>query len=61
MNAPAALTGTVERKQWTLCIQSVISTEEQRRLNLCKLLKELGLIDGQELAVADITTPDCTV
>ncbi|KAG8435884.1 hypothetical protein GDO86_007107 [Hymenochirus boettgeri] len=36
---------------------TVASIEERTRPNLCKTLKELGLVDGQELAVADVTTP----
>jgi len=34
-----------------------MSIEERTRPNLSKTLKELGLVDGQELAVADVTTP----
>ncbi|XP_061546420.1 NEDD8-activating enzyme E1 catalytic subunit isoform X3 [Phycodurus eques] len=50
MKSPA-ITTTLEGKNKTLYLQ------ERTRPNLCKTLKELGLSDGQELAVADVTTP----
>ncbi|XP_035594598.1 NEDD8-activating enzyme E1 catalytic subunit-like isoform X1 [Oncorhynchus keta] len=56
MKSPA-ITATLEGKNKTLYLQTVASIEERTRPNLCKTLKELGLSDGQELAVADITTP----
>ncbi|GAB1291104.1 NEDD8-activating enzyme E1 catalytic subunit [Apodemus speciosus] len=56
MKSPA-ITATLEGKNRTLYLQSVTSIEERTRPNLSKTLKELGLVDGQELAVADITTP----
>ena len=56
MKSPA-ITATLEGKNRTLYLQSVTSTEERTRPNLSKTLKELGLVDGQELAVADVTTP----
>uniref|UniRef100_A0A8D3CJA7 NEDD8-activating enzyme E1 catalytic subunit n=1 Tax=Scophthalmus maximus TaxID=52904 RepID=A0A8D3CJA7_SCOMX len=56
MKSPA-ITTTLEGKNKTLYLQSVKSIEERTRPNLCKTLKELGLSDGQELAVADVTTP----
>uniref|UniRef100_A0A8C2XK05 NEDD8-activating enzyme E1 catalytic subunit n=1 Tax=Cyclopterus lumpus TaxID=8103 RepID=A0A8C2XK05_CYCLU len=56
MKSPA-LTATVEGKNKTLYLQSVASIEQRTRPNLSKTLKELGLSDGQELAVADATTP----
>ncbi|KAK3547445.1 hypothetical protein QTP86_020865 [Hemibagrus guttatus] len=56
MKSPA-ITATLEGKNKTLYLQSVASIEERTRPNLCKTLKELGLTDGQELAVADVTTP----
>uniref|UniRef100_A0A2K5CDQ6 NEDD8-activating enzyme E1 catalytic subunit n=1 Tax=Aotus nancymaae TaxID=37293 RepID=A0A2K5CDQ6_AOTNA len=46
MKSPA-ITATLEGKNRTLYLQP----------NLSKTLKELGLVDGQELAVADVTTP----
>uniref|UniRef100_A0A3P9M3S9 NEDD8-activating enzyme E1 catalytic subunit n=1 Tax=Oryzias latipes TaxID=8090 RepID=A0A3P9M3S9_ORYLA len=56
MKSPA-ITATVEGKNKTLYLQSVPSIEQRTRANLSKTLKELGLTDGQELAVADATTP----
>ncbi|XP_054472780.1 NEDD8-activating enzyme E1 catalytic subunit isoform X1 [Anoplopoma fimbria] len=56
MKSPA-ITATVEGKNKTLYLQSVVSIEQRTRPNLSKTLKELGLNDGQELAVADATTP----
>uniref|UniRef100_A0A9J7XXU6 NEDD8-activating enzyme E1 catalytic subunit n=1 Tax=Cyprinus carpio carpio TaxID=630221 RepID=A0A9J7XXU6_CYPCA len=56
MKSPAIST-TLEGKNKTLYLQSIASIEERTRPNLCKTLKELGLADGQELAVADVTTP----
>uniref|UniRef100_A0A3B3DCN7 NEDD8-activating enzyme E1 catalytic subunit n=1 Tax=Oryzias melastigma TaxID=30732 RepID=A0A3B3DCN7_ORYME len=56
MKSPA-ITATVEGKNKTLYLQSVASIEQRTRANLSKTLKELGLTDGQELAVADVTTP----
>ncbi|XP_053705476.1 NEDD8-activating enzyme E1 catalytic subunit isoform X1 [Synchiropus splendidus] len=56
MKSPA-ITTTLEGKNKTLYLQSIKSIEERTRPNLCKTLKELGLSDGQELAVADVTTP----
>uniref|UniRef100_A0A3B4AR13 NEDD8-activating enzyme E1 catalytic subunit n=1 Tax=Periophthalmus magnuspinnatus TaxID=409849 RepID=A0A3B4AR13_9GOBI len=56
MKSPA-ITTTLEGKNKTLYLQTVKSIEERTRPNLCKTLKELGLSDGQELAVADVTTP----
>uniref|UniRef100_A0A4W4EL77 NEDD8-activating enzyme E1C n=1 Tax=Electrophorus electricus TaxID=8005 RepID=A0A4W4EL77_ELEEL len=56
MKSPA-ITATLEGKNKTLYLQTVASIEEKTRPNLCKTLKELGLADGQELAVADVTTP----
>uniref|UniRef100_A0A665U7Z9 NEDD8-activating enzyme E1 catalytic subunit n=2 Tax=Echeneis naucrates TaxID=173247 RepID=A0A665U7Z9_ECHNA len=56
MKSPA-ITATVEGKNKTLYLQSVASIEQRTRPNLSKTLKELGLTGGQELAVADVTTP----
>uniref|UniRef100_A0A3P9MC28 NEDD8-activating enzyme E1 catalytic subunit n=1 Tax=Oryzias latipes TaxID=8090 RepID=A0A3P9MC28_ORYLA len=56
MKSPA-ITTVLEGKNKTLYLQSIKSIEERTRPNLCKTLKELGLSDGQELAVADVTTP----
>ncbi|KAM4721455.1 NEDD8-activating enzyme E1 catalytic subunit isoform 3-T5 [Rhinophrynus dorsalis] len=56
MKSPA-ITATLDGKNKTLYLQTVASIEERTRPNLCKTLEELGLVDGQELAVADVTTP----
>uniref|UniRef100_A0A8C7MC54 NEDD8-activating enzyme E1 catalytic subunit n=1 Tax=Oncorhynchus kisutch TaxID=8019 RepID=A0A8C7MC54_ONCKI len=56
MKSPA-ITATLEGKNKTLYLQTVTSIEQRTRPNLSKSLKELGLLDGQELAVADVTTP----
>ncbi|XP_048874296.1 NEDD8-activating enzyme E1 catalytic subunit isoform X4 [Brienomyrus brachyistius] len=56
MKSPA-ITATLEGKNKTLYLQTVASIEQRTRSNLSKTLKELGLVDGQELAVADVTTP----
>uniref|UniRef100_G3P4G5 NEDD8-activating enzyme E1 catalytic subunit n=1 Tax=Gasterosteus aculeatus aculeatus TaxID=481459 RepID=G3P4G5_GASAC len=56
MKSPA-ITATVEGKNKTLYLQSVASIEQRTRPNLSKTLKDLGLTDGQELAVADATSP----
>ncbi|XP_005995284.1 NEDD8-activating enzyme E1 catalytic subunit isoform X2 [Latimeria chalumnae] len=56
MKSPA-ITATLDGKNKTLYLQTVASIEERTRPNLSKSLKELGLVDGQELAVADVTTP----
>ncbi|CAG5983646.1 unnamed protein product [Menidia menidia] len=56
MKSPA-ITATVEGKNKTLYLQSVASIEQRTRPNLSKTLKELGLKEGQELAVADVTSP----
>ncbi|XP_023664475.1 NEDD8-activating enzyme E1 catalytic subunit isoform X3 [Paramormyrops kingsleyae] len=56
MKSPA-ITATLEGKNKTLYLQTVASIEQRTRPNLSKTLKELGLVDGQELAVADVTTP----
>uniref|UniRef100_A0A668VQP5 NEDD8-activating enzyme E1 catalytic subunit n=1 Tax=Oreochromis aureus TaxID=47969 RepID=A0A668VQP5_OREAU len=56
MKSPA-ITTTMDGKNKTLYLQSVASIEQRTRPNLTKTLKELGLADGQELAVADVTTP----
>uniref|UniRef100_A0A672HVE6 NEDD8-activating enzyme E1 catalytic subunit n=1 Tax=Salarias fasciatus TaxID=181472 RepID=A0A672HVE6_SALFA len=56
MKSPA-ITATVEGRNKTLYLQSVASIEQRTRPNLSKTLKELGLTDRHELAVADVTTP----
>ncbi|XP_035595557.1 NEDD8-activating enzyme E1 catalytic subunit-like isoform X1 [Oncorhynchus keta] len=60
MKSPA-ITATLDGKNKTLYLQTIASIEERTRPNLCKTLKELGLSDGQELAVADVTTPQAVL
>ena len=60
MKAPG-LTTVVEGHSKTLYMQNVKSIEERTKPNLKKTLKELGLVDGQELVVADVTTPSSLV
>ncbi|XP_015123664.1 NEDD8-activating enzyme E1 catalytic subunit [Diachasma alloeum] len=48
----------VEGKNRTLYMQTVRSIEEKTRPNLTKTLRELGLSDGIEINVADVTTPN---
>ncbi|KAL3853182.1 hypothetical protein ACJMK2_016747 [Sinanodonta woodiana] len=57
MKSPG-ITTSVNGKNKTLYMQTVKSIEEKTRENLKKTLKELGLVDGQELYVADPTTPN---
>uniref|UniRef100_A0A8C4QXS7 E2 binding domain-containing protein n=1 Tax=Eptatretus burgeri TaxID=7764 RepID=A0A8C4QXS7_EPTBU len=56
MKCPA-ITATIHGRNKTLYMQTVASIEERTRPNLTKTLTELGLSDGQELAVADVTSP----
>ena len=60
MKAPG-LTTVVEGHSKTLYMQNVKSIEERTKPNLKMTLKELGLVDGQELVVADVTTPSSLV
>ncbi|XP_064604600.1 NEDD8-activating enzyme E1 catalytic subunit-like [Liolophura sinensis] len=56
MKSPGIAT-TVNGRNKTLYMQTVKSIEERTRENLKKTLNELGLVDGQELYVADASTP----
>ncbi|WAR24989.1 UBA3-like protein [Mya arenaria] len=56
MKSPG-VTAMVQGKNKTLYMQTVKSIEEKTRQNLKITLKELGLVSGQELYVADVTTP----
>lgn len=60
MKSPG-LTTTINGKNRTLYIQTVSSIEQKTRENLSKSLIELGLKDGSEVNVADITTPNTIV
>lgn len=57
MKSPG-LTALVENKNKTLYMSTVKSIEERTRSNLTLSLYELGLRDGQELTVADVTNPN---
>lgn len=56
MKNPGLITH-IDGKNKTLYMNTVKSIEAQTRANLTLSLCELGLKDGQELAVADITSP----
>ncbi|XP_077863477.1 NEDD8-activating enzyme E1 catalytic subunit-like isoform X2 [Saccoglossus kowalevskii] len=60
LKAPG-ITTTIDGKHRTLYMQTVESIEKRTKVNLTKKLKELGLIEGQELIVADPTTPSSLV
>ncbi|XP_025106468.1 LOW QUALITY PROTEIN: NEDD8-activating enzyme E1 catalytic subunit-like [Pomacea canaliculata] len=60
MKSPG-ITTSIDGKNRTLYMQTVKSIEEKTRGNLKKTLKELGLTSGQELYVADITTPSSLI
>lgn len=52
------LTTTINGKNKTLYIATIKSIEEKTRDNLNKSLIELGLTDGSEIMVADLTSPN---
>lgn len=52
------ITTSVDGKNRTLYMSTVKSIEERTKANLTQSLGELGLQDGQELMVADQTTPN---
>ncbi|XP_055952040.1 NEDD8-activating enzyme E1 catalytic subunit-like [Argiope bruennichi] len=60
MKSPG-LTANINGKNKTLYMQSVASIEEATRPNLKKTLKELGIVDGQQIVVADSTTPSSLI
>ena len=45
----------------TLYMSSIKSIEEMTRPNLNKTLEELSLVNGQEILIADVTTPQTLV
>lgn len=57
MKAPG-LTTTIDGKNKTLYMSAVKSIEERTRTNLTLSLDELGLVNNQEIVVADQTTPN---
>nr|XP_054752305.1 NEDD8-activating enzyme E1 catalytic subunit-like [Lytechinus pictus] len=60
MKAPS-ITTTIDGRNKTLYMQSVESIRKRTKENLPKKLTELGLSSGNELAVADATTPSCLI
>lgn len=60
MKSPG-LTATIDGKNKTLYMSTVRSIEERTRKHLTLSLGELGLKDGQELMVADQTTPNTII
>ena len=58
MKAPCLATTGADGTNKTLYMQSIPSLEQMTRPNLTKTLKELDLVDGQNLFVADSTTPN---
>lgn len=60
MKSPG-LTTTLGGKNKTLYMSTIASIEERTRENLNKTLIELGLTDGSEIMVADLTSPNTLV
>lgn len=58
MKAPGLTTTNSDGSNKTLYMQSVPALEQMTRPNLAKTLQELELADGQNLFVADSTTPN---
>uniref|UniRef100_H2YHR1 NEDD8-activating enzyme E1 catalytic subunit n=1 Tax=Ciona savignyi TaxID=51511 RepID=H2YHR1_CIOSA len=57
MKSPCVTTN-VEGSNRTLYMKNIPSLEAATRPNLAKSLQDLGIVDGQELIVADVTTPN---
>lgn len=55
------LTTNIDGKSKTLYIPTIEAIEKRTRDNLNKTLAELGLRDGQEIVVADSTTPTSVI
>lgn len=55
------LTTNIDGKSKTLYMSTIKSIEERTRDNLNKSLVELGLEDGCEIMVADLTTPNTMI
>uniref|UniRef100_A0A2L2YIB2 NEDD8-activating enzyme E1 catalytic subunit n=1 Tax=Parasteatoda tepidariorum TaxID=114398 RepID=A0A2L2YIB2_PARTP len=60
MKSPG-LTTSIDGKHKTLYMQSIQSIEVATRPNLKKTLKDLGIVDGQQIVVADSTTPTSVI
>lgn len=58
MKAPCLTTTDSDGNNQTLYIQSIPSLEQMTKINLKKTLKELNLENGQNLFVADSTSPN---
>lgn len=54
----AGLTTVINGRNKTLYISSIKSIEERTRDNLKKKVTELGLYNGADVLVADVTTPN---
>jgi len=57
LKSPALTTVMKDGKRRTLYMSTVKSIEEATRKNLTQSLGELGLQDGQQLTVTDVTSP----
>lgn len=55
------LTTVIDGKNKTLYMATIKSIEERTRVNLDKTLSDLGIKDGQEILVADVTSPSTLV
>lgn len=60
MRSPG-ITATVDGKNKTLYMKSVASIEKSTKPNLQKTFAELGIVDSQELVVADVTSPNSMI
>lgn len=57
MRSPGVTTVDLHGKNRTLYMTTIPSLEEHTKPNLKKTFAELGLVNGQQLMVADVTTP----
>lgn len=55
------LTAVINGKNRTLYLPLVESIEKATRVNLTKTLSELGLEEGSEINVADVTSPNTLI
>lgn len=60
MKSPG-ITASVDGKNKTLYMSTIASIEEKTRENLNKTIDELGLKNGCEIMVADLTSPNTLV
>lgn len=54
----SGITTVINGRNKTLYMSSIKSIEERTRDNLKKKLTELGLFNGADILVADVTTPN---